>query len=173
MLTDKFGSNEYPLGRKRYTKFSYFFHRKVEDDLKRYSRLAAGMYDPSTKYGGPEKIALENGYIKNHKRDVYSGFVAADKIGYAKEKFVNYWSIEQFEWLEQFRKVPTDMLGLYTTVDNAMIELNKTGKAVSVDAIKEILKREKEWKQKLQQPIFSDVNIQKAINYLPTLFQYS
>jgi len=80
---------------------------------------------------------------------------------------------QQLEWLEQFRKVPADMMGLYTKVDNAMIELNKVGKVVSVDAIKEILKREKEWKQKLQQPIFNDANIQKATNYLPTIFQYS
>ncbi len=177
MLADKFGTEEFPLGRKHYTKYSYFFHRKVQDDLNRYSRLAAGMYDPSTKYGGPEKIALQNGYVKNQKASYkgfsYSGFIAGNNIGYAREKFINYWNMEQLDWLNQFKRVPTDMMGLYTTVDNAMIELNKVGKSVSVDAIKEILKKEKEWKQKLQQPIFSDINIQKAINYLPTLFQYS
>ncbi|MCA9317885.1 MAG: restriction endonuclease subunit S, partial [Planctomycetes bacterium] len=65
-LVSRFGKEDYPLGRKRYTKLSYLLHRRVERRAEGYLKKAAGPYNPKTKYAGPEKIAKANGYILQH-----------------------------------------------------------------------------------------------------------
>jgi restriction endonuclease S subunit len=174
MLTERFGSEKFPLGRKRYTKFSYLFHRYADNQVQDYLRKAAGPYNPKTKYQGPEKIAHENGYVIDHKNGNLVGFIVGKNIATAKTYFEKYWSIDYLNWLEaNFKYKSNDELELYATVDHALLELYKSKKAVSLQEIKTILKTEKEWKAKLEREIFSDLNIQRAIDYLPTIFQYS
>ena len=67
VLARNFGTEQYPLGRKRYTKLSYFLHRHKERRTEGYLKKAAGPYNPRIRYGGPERIALEQGYIRQHK----------------------------------------------------------------------------------------------------------
>lgn len=173
MLTEKFGNEKFPLGRKRYTKLSYLFHRHADNQMQNYLRKAAGPYNPKTKYAGPEKIAHQNGYVADHKNGNLTGFIAGKNISAAKTYFENYWSIDYLNWLDtNFHYKSNDQLELYATVDNAMVELHEKNKPVNVEAVKTIIKTEKEWKAKLERDIFSDANIQKAINYLPTLFNY-
>lgn len=172
VLTHKFSSEKYPLGRKRYTKLSYLFHRHAADQIARYARKAAGPYNPGTKYGGPEKIAQQNKYIVKHTNGKLEGFVASDCIADAYPYFQNYWSMDYLNWMDQFRYKKNDELELYATVDNAMIELYAKGQQVNVEAVKSIIKSEKEWAAKLEREIFSDTNIQSAIFYLPTLYAY-
>ncbi len=173
MLTEKFGNEKFPLGRKRYTKLSYLFHRHADNQMQNYLRKAAGPYNPKTKYAGPEKIAHQNGYVADHKNGNLTGFIAGKNISAAKTYFENYWSIDYLNWLDtNFHYKSNDQLELYATVDNAMVELHEKNKPFNVEAVKTIIKTEKEWKAKLEREIFSDANIQKAINYLPTLFQY-
>ena len=46
--------------------FSYFAKRFVgEDPTLSYAKMAGGPYNSKTRYKGPEKIALKNGYIKS------------------------------------------------------------------------------------------------------------
>lgn len=174
LLTEKFGNEKFPLGRKRYTKLSYLFHRHADNQMQNYLRKAAGPYNPKTKYAGPEKIAHQNGYVADHKNGNLTGFIAGKNISAAKTYFENYWSIDYLNWLDtNFHYKSNDQLELYATVDNAMLELHEANKTVNVEAVKQIIKTEKEWKAKLEREIFNDANIQKAITYLPTLFQYS
>lgn len=174
MLTERFANKQYPLGRKRYTKFSYLFHRHVDNQVQDYLRKAAGPYNPKTKYQGPEKIAHENGYVQDYQNGKLSGFIPGENIAAAKTYFQNYWSIDCLTWLEtHFKYKSNDELELYATVDNAMLELHKNNKPINVQEIKTIIKTEKEWKAKLEREIFSDDNIQKAINYLPSIFHYT
>lgn len=174
MLTEIFGNEKFPLGRKRYTKLSYLFHRHADNEMQNYLRKAAGPYNPKTKYAGPEKIAHQNGYVADHKNGNLTGFIAGKNISAAKTYFENYWSIDYLNWLDtNFHYKSNDQLELYATVDNAMLELHEKNKTVNVEAVKQIIKTEKEWKAKLEREIFNNANIQKAITYLPTLFQYS
>lgn len=173
MLTEKFGTKQFPLGRKRYTKFSYLFHRHVDNQIQHYKRKAAGPYNPKTKYQGPEKIAHENGYVDDYQNGNLTGFIPGKNISTAKTYFEKYWSVEHLTWLEgNFRFKKNDDLELYATVDNALLELFRNDKSISVEAVKTIIRTEKEWKAKLERDIFSDANIQKAIDYLLTIFQY-
>jgi restriction endonuclease S subunit len=173
LLTFKFGSEKYPLGRMRYTKLSYLFHRHADNQIKDYLRKAAGPYNPKTKYGGPEKIAHDNGYVADHKSGQLTGFIAGPNIEKAKPYFESYWDIEYLTWLEaQFKYKSNDDLELFATVDNSLIELNKKNKPFTVEAVKNILKKEPQWTAKLEREIFSDLNILRAVTFLPTIFQY-
>lgn len=173
LLTSKFGSEKYPLGRMRYTKLSYLFHRHADNQIKDYLRKAAGPYNPKTKYGGPEKIAHGNGYVIDHKNGQLTGFIAGPNIEEARLYFEKYWNIEYLTWLEaQFKYKSNDDLELFATVDNSLIELNKNNEPFTVETVKKILEKEPEWKAKLKREIFNDINIQRAVTYLPTIFQY-
>jgi type I restriction enzyme S subunit len=170
ILVDGFGSEKFPLGRKRYTKLSYLLHRHVEIKTEGYRKKAAGPYNPDTKYKGPEKIALENGYIKRHTNGQFSGFIADDNIEKAKVYFAKWYGEESLKWLEQFRFNKNDDLELLTTVDMAICDLAKVGQMISVANIKDLIYSYSEWKAKLNRSIFSDVNIAKAIKKSQELF---
>lgn len=173
-LTERFGSEKFPLGRKRYTKLSYLFHRYSDNKIQDYLRKAAGPYNPKTKYGGPEKIALNSKYIQNWKGDNgTTGFVAAEKIDDAKKYFSNYWQIADLDWLTtEFKFKSNDELELLATVDNSLVELFKKNLDFTVANVLDIIKSEKEWEAKLERAIFSDAHVEKAIGFLKGVLEY-
>lgn len=141
--------------------------------MQNYLHKAAGPYNPKTKYAGPEKILHQNKYVKDHQSGNLTGFIAVEKIADAQTYFEKYWSMDYLNWLDSnFHFKSNDQFELYATVDHVMAELNEKNKAVTVDAVKTIIKAEKEWKGKLEREIFRDANFQKVINYLPTIYQY-
>ncbi len=170
VLTSMFGSKEFPIGRLRYTKLSYLFHRKAEHSTQDYLKKAAGPYNPKTRYAGAEKIAIANRYISKHKSGQYSGFVAAAESEKARNYFVKWFGENALRWLEQFRRRKKDDLELLTTVDMAMQELRKAGKQVSVAMVKQLLASEPEWAPKLKREVFSESNISAAIRWSNELF---
>jgi type I restriction enzyme S subunit len=170
MLTKMFGSEQYPLGRKRYTKLSYLLHRRAERRVEGYLKKAAGPYNPATKYGGPEKIALDNKYVRRHKRGNYEGFVESEAIGKAQEYFNKWYGADAAQWLGQFRYASNDDLELWATVDMAMVELRSAGREVTVDAVKGILRSHPNWLPKLDRDLFADKGIADAIAKCDQLF---
>lgn len=171
MLVRHFGSEQYPLGRRRFTKLSYLLHRHVENIAEGYLKKAAGPYNPAVKYKGPESIGNKNGYIRPYQRGQYSGFIAAGNIAEAEGYFAKWYGNDVLIWLEQFRHKSNDELGLITTVDMTMENLRKMGRFVNLDAIKDFIRSHPEWEAKLSQPIFSDTNITCAINICSHLFE--
>ncbi|OPB89597.1 hypothetical protein BAS06_04360 [Elizabethkingia miricola] len=173
-LTERFGSEKFPLGRKRYTKLSYLFHRYSDNKIQDYLRKAAGPYNPKTKYGGPEKIALNSKYIQNWKGDKgTTGFVVAEKIDDAKKYFSNYWQIADLDWLvTEFKFKSNDELELLATVDNSLVELSKKNLELTPTNVLDIIKSEKEWEAKLERTIFSDANVERAIMSLCEILKY-
>jgi len=171
VLAKHFGNMRFPLGRKRYTKLSYLLHRYTDKNVEGYLKKAAGPYNPKTKYGGPERIALEKGYIREHKRGRYEGFVAADNIAEAEDYFDKWYGLDCIQWLEQFRFKKNDELELLATVDMAVEELQAGGKDVNVKGVKDVIRSHPEWKAKLKSPVFSDVKIAETIKKLHRLFE--
>lgn len=169
-LAKHFGKEDFPLGRKRYTKLSYLLHRHAEQQVEGYLKKAAGPYNPKTKYGGPERIALEIGYIREHKNGPYTGFVAADNIAQAEGYFEKWYGTDAIQWLNQFRFKKNDDLELLATVDMAAEELRAEDQAVDVDAVKAVIRSHPEWKAKLDRAVFSNANIAKAIEASCNLF---
>jgi type I restriction enzyme S subunit len=169
-LAKQFGKDEFPLGRKRYTKLSYLLHRHVERKTEGYLKKAAGPYNPRTKYGGPERIALESGYVREHKNGPYSGFVAGDKITQAEGYFEKWYGNDTKQWLEQFRFKKNDELELLATVDMAAEELRAAGQPVDVEGVKMVIRNHPDWQAKLDRPVFSDTNIASAMRESEKLF---
>lgn len=169
-LAKHFGSEQFPLGRKRYTKLCYLLHRHAEKQAEGYLKKAAGPYNPRTKYGGPERIAVENGYVREHASGPYRGFVAANNIAQAEGYFGKWYGADCIQWLEQFRFKKNDDLEVLATVDMAAEELRAAGTRVNVDSVKDVIRGHPEWQAKLDRPVFSDANIGKAIETSRTLF---
>ena len=163
VLVEHFGSAQYPLGRKRSTKLSYLLHRHCEGRAEGYLKKAAGPYNPRTRYGGPEKIALQKEYVRKRKRGNFQGLVAGPQSAEAASYFNKWYGKESVEWLEQFRRRSNDALELLTTVDMAVEELRGAGRAISMSSVKEILRHDTEWQAKLTRTIFSDANLDRAI----------
>lgn len=166
ILADEFGSERYPLHRFRYTKFSYLLHRYAQQNTDDYLKKAAGPYNPKTRYGGAEKIAKSNKYVRVKN----AGFITGDKINEAKTYFEKWFGLDALDWLKQFRRITNERLELWTTIDNALLDLRENNKEATVSNVKKVLSSNKEWQDKLNKEIFSDYNIQKAIEKSTYLF---
>lgn len=169
-LTKKCATGEYPLGRKRYTKFSYLFHRYTDNKIEKYRNKAAGPYNHETKYKGPEKIAKQNKYIQERKEGNFNGFIPDKNIEKALDYFIKYWTEEDIAWFEKNKYLSNDKLELIATVDKAILDLQKQNKAVSFENVKKYIQESEEWKAKLKREIFSDDNIRQTIKDLDTFF---
>lgn len=171
-LVRKLATAQYPLGRKRYNKLAYLAHRKAEDDVtQHYLKKAAGPYSPWAKYGGPEKIALQNGYVKQAKSGTLEGLIVGDKIDKIDNYVPNYPVCVAIDWvIGKFRFKKNDDLELLATVDFAALDLLCNGKDVTAETIKEVIATNKEWSPKLNRAVFSDENIDRALAELAGLF---
>lgn len=173
-MASVFGSDKFPLTRFKYTKVSYLLKRYKEEQDAGYLKHAAGPYKPKTRYGGAEKIAINKKYIDvvatNYKGKEYEGFVASENVDEAIKYFEDWYGADALKWIEQFKFEKNDNLELWATVDMAIEDLKKKDETITVSTIKQVLKENKEWEDKLKRSIFSDINIQKAIIKLETLF---
>ena len=170
VLSAKFGSEKFPLGRFRRTKFSYLLHRHTEHEAAGFMKKAAGPYNPRTRYGGAEKIALKNRYVRVLSVGKSEGFVADENIAQAEGYFEKWYGTEALTWLEQFHYYKNDALELLTTVDMACEDLSRAGKAVTLSTVKQVIRDNPEWKPKLDRPEFSDGNIERTIQSCSQLF---
>jgi type I restriction enzyme S subunit len=170
VLANHFGSENFPLARKRCTKLTYLLHRQAERNAEGYLKKAAGPYNPATRYKGPEGIAQKNKYVRVHNNGTYSGFVAADNISEAESYFQKWYGAEMLAWLEQFHFEKTDKLELIATIDMAMQDLRREEKSVELGTVKQVIQSHPEWEAKLEREIFSDKNISWAIEFCKTLF---
>ena len=170
VLANYFGNKKYPLSRMRYTKLSYLLHRHHEGKAEGYLKKAAGPYNPRTRYGGPEKIALGKGYVRKCTSGKYQGFIAGDNAEESERYFDRWYGREALQWLEQFRYKKNNDLELLTTVDMAIEELRAEGEAVSIESVQEVIHRDPEWTKKLARSTFSSANLERAIVDCEQLF---
>ena len=171
VLAKYYGNEQYPLGRMRYTKLSYLLHRHEDGHTEGYLKKAAGPYNPHTRYGGPEKIALQKDYVRQHRSGKGQGFITGTNVDEAESYFDRWYGSEVIQWLEQFRYETNNDLELLTTVDMAAEELCEAGEEVSVERVKKVIRSHPEWNPKLDRPIFSDANLASAIESCQKLFR--
>jgi type I restriction enzyme S subunit len=171
-LALQFGTEAWPLPRKRRVKLTYLLHRHAEGKAEGYLKKAAGPYNPKTKYQGPEGIALKNGYVREHHNGKYGGLVAGGKIAQAEQYFAE-WYPGGKEWVEQFRFSKTDDLEVLATVDMAIEDLKSSNRTVSLKGVKEVIRAHPEWEAKLSRSAFSDVNMAEAMSKRNELFMSS
>jgi len=173
-LAKQYGSEKFPLTRFKYTKVSYLFKRYREEKTEDYLKKAAGPYNPQTRYGGAEKIALTNKYIKIHTTDYkgkkYQNFLAGESISEALNYFTEWYGNNSINWVNQFKFTTNNNLELWATVDMAIEDLKLEGNSVTLDSIKQLLNDNKNWRPKLKRGTFSDTNIKQAMAKIKVLF---
>lgn len=119
----------------------------------------------------------------------YDGYEAGREIAYeyvTKKKRENGQTIEvktdkikgfegkqgDVDWLvSQFQYTSVNELELLATVDMAICDLRREGKEISVASIKDLIRSNKEWRDKLKKTYFRDSDIQQAIKKCEDLFE--
>ena len=76
------------------------------------------------------------------------------------------------DWLvSQFQYTSVNELELLATVDMAICDIRREGKEISVASIKDLIRSNKEWRDKLKKTYFRDSDIQRAIKKCQDLFE--
>lgn len=170
-IVNAFYSEKYPLGRKKVQKLLYLVRRKEQADISAFHKKAAGPYADEVRYKGGEPIAQKNKYIQVKRSDKGSCFAKGDKIGQALVYLQDWDKQADIDWLvAQFQYTSVNELELLATVDMAICDLRREGKDISVASIKNLIRSNKEWKDKLKKTYFKDADIQRAIKRCRELF---
>lgn len=170
-IVNAFYSEKYRLGRKKVQKLLYLVRRKEQADISAFHKKAAGPYADVVRYKGGEPIAQKNHYIQVKTSDKGSCFAKGEKMEQALAYLLDWGKQADIDWLvSQFQYTNGDELELLATVDMAMCDLRQEGKAVSVTSIKDLIRSNKEWRDKLKKTYFKDADIQRAIKRCRELF---
>ena len=161
-----FASDQYPLGRFRRQKLAYLLHRHAQESTQGFLKKAAGPYNPTIRYKD-ESIALKANYVVERGK---GKFVKGEKNSEAVEYFVQWYGTEAIEWLEQFQYRKNDDLEVLTTVAESIVDLKRNNLAITLEAVKQVIRENPEWRPKLDKDCFSDFKIQSAIKESQKLF---
>ena len=170
-IVNAFYSDKYPLGRKKVQKLLYLLRRKQDEDVSAFKKKAAGPYADEVRYKGGEPIAKKQGYIVTSSTQKGTVFSKGKKIDTALS-YVDKWQMQSYiDWLTStFKYIKTNDLELYATIDMAICDLQHEGITVSVDSVKDLIRSNKEWKDKLTKTYFSDADIARAIAMCKSLY---
>lgn len=171
-IVNAFYSDKYPLGRKKVQKLLYLLRRKEEADISAFHKKAAGPYADEVRYKGGEPIAQKNKYIQVKRSEKGSSFEKGVQMQQALTYLQGWGKQADIDWLvSQFQYTSVNELELLATVDMAICDLRREGKEISVASIKDLIRSNKEWRDKLKKTYFRDSDIQRAIKKCEDLFE--
>ena len=170
-IVNAFYSEKYPLGRKKVQKLLYLVRRKEQADISAFHKKAAGPYADEVRYKGGEPIAQKNKYIQVKRSEKGSRFEKGVQMQQAMAYLREWGKQADVDWLvSQFQYTSVNELELLATVDMAICDLQREGKEISVASIKDLIRSNKEWGDKLKKAYFKDADIQRAIKHCQELF---
>ena len=171
-IVNAFYSEKYPLGRKKVQKLLYLVRRKEQADISAFHKKAAGPYADEVRYKGGEPIAQKNKYIQVKRNEKGSRFEKGVQMQQALTYLQDWGKQGDVDWLvSQFQYTSVNELELLATVDMAICDLRREGKEISVASIKDLIRSNKEWRDKLKKTYFRDSDIQRAIKKCQDLFE--
>ena len=171
-IVNAFYSEKYPLGRKKVQKLLYLVRRKEQADISAFHKKAAGPYADEVRYKGGEPIAQKNKYIQVKRSEKGSRFEKGMQMQQALTYLQDWGKQGDVDWLvSQFQYTSVNELELLATVDMAICDLQREGKEISVASIKDLIRSNKEWRDKLKKTYFRDSDIQQAIKKCEDLFE--
>lgn len=171
-IVNAFYSEKYPLGRKKIQKLLYLVRRKEQADISAFHKKAAGPYADEVRYKGGEPIAQKNKYIQVKRNEKGSCFEKGAQMQQALTYLQDWGKQVDVDWLvSQFQYTSVNELELLATVDMAICDLQREGKEISVASIKDLIRSNKEWRDKLKKNYFRDSDIQRAIKKCQDLFE--
>lgn len=170
-IVNAFYSEKYPLGRKKVQKLLYLLRRKEQADISAFHKKAAGPYADEVRYKGGEPIAQKNKYIQVKGNEKGSCFEKGVQMQQALTYLQEWGKQADIDWLvSQFQYTGINELELLATVDMAICDLRREGKGISVVSIKDLIRSNKEWRDKLKKAYFKDADLQRAIKRCQELF---
>lgn len=153
-IVNAFYSEKYPLGRKKVQKLLYLVRRKEQADISAFHKKVAGPYADGIRYKGGEPIAQKNKYIQVKRSEKGSRFEKGVQMQQAIAYLQDWGKQADIDWLvSQFRYISVNELELLATVDMAICDLRREGKEISVASIKDLIRSNKEWRDKLKKTI--------------------
>ena len=171
-IVNAFYSEKYPLERKKVQKLLYLVRRKEQADISAFHKKAAGPYADEVRYKGGEPIAQKNKYIQVRRSEKGSCFEKGVQMQQALTYLQDWGKQGDVDWLvSQFQYTSVNELELLATVDMAICDLRREGKEISVASIKDLIRSNKEWRDKLKKTYFRDSDIQQAIKKCEDLFE--
>ena len=171
-IVNAFYSEKYPLGRKKVQKLLYLVRRKEQADISAFHKKAAGPYADEVRYKGGEPIAQKNKYIQVKRSEKGSRFEKGVQMQQAMAYLQEWGKQADIDCLvSQFQYTSVNELELLATVDMAICDLRREGKEISVTSIKDLIRSNKEWRDKLKKTYFRDSDIQRAIKKCQDLFE--
>jgi len=155
-----------PVSRFRAGKMIYLIERAVQLGLfQNYLKQAAGPYDPSLRYKGPENIAVRQQQWLIPVDE--SHFQPGPKIHEVTRYAGRYLSLAQASAvIEQFKTYQDQTLSRWTTVEMAARELEACGEPVTPQRILGYIDGVPEWRHKLQREEFSPALIASTLTGL-------
>ena len=170
-IVNAFYSEKYPLGRKKVQKLLYLVRRKEQADISAFHKKAAGPYADEVRYKGGEPIAQKNTYVQVKGNEKGSCFEKGVQMQQALTYLQEWGKQADIDWLvSQFQYTGINELELLATVDMAICDLRREGKGISVVSIKDLIRSNKEWRDKLKKAYFKDADLQRAIKRCQELF---
>jgi len=162
-----------PLGNFRLQKAVYFARRFMgERALEReYLRKAAGPYNPTMRYSGGIKVALDRNWIAPAAGKYGQGHAPGSAIADAQEWIEKYGFEKPAAWVrDKFKFKSNDIWELLATVDYAMLALEHDNKAPNAANVFAFISADPEWAPKVERLRLSEVSIQNAMAELESLF---
>jgi len=157
-----------PVSRFRVGKMIYLIERSQHlGTFQGFIKQAAGPYDPSLRYGGPEKIAVHDHQwlLETDESHFAPGPNILNALRYA-ERYVNI--DEARVVIQDFRTYRDGALERWTTLDMAIHEILDDGGQISEQAILDYIRSIPEWAPKLEREEFSISKIRKTLIGLRT-----
>jgi hypothetical protein len=165
-VVHKLHSPGYPVSRFRVQKILYLIEAITETGLfTEFRKQAAGPYDPSLRYKGPEDIAVrQRGWLVQPDD---SHFEPGPNIEEALRYASRYIDTELAELvLEEFHTFKDGTLERWTTVHLAAVELLRQGQPVTPETIAAYIESIPEWQPKLSRDEFTSGRIADALHGL-------
>jgi restriction endonuclease S subunit len=162
-----------PLGNFRLQKAVYFARRFMGERAldQQYLRKAAGPYNPSMRYSGGVKIALEKNWIAPATGKFGPGHSPGSAFDDASAWIEKYQFAQPAASVrDKFKFKQNDIWELLATVDYAMLALEHAGCAPTAANVFAYIGNDEEWRPKIEKLHLSEASIQNAMAELRSLF---
>ncbi len=162
-----------PLGNFRLQKAVYFARRFLSETALEgeYLRKAAGPYNPTMRYSGGMKVALDKNWISPASGKYGPGHSPGAAIGEAQSWTDQYNFAQAAAWVrDKFKFKQNDIWELLATIDYAMLALSHQGTNPTSQAVLSYIDQDPEWHPKIAKLGLTEPAIQNAMVELESLF---
>lgn len=162
-----------PLGNFRLQKAVYFARRFMGETALdgEYLRKAAGPYNPTMRYSGGMKVALEKNWIAPATGKYGPGHSPGTAIDDAVSWIEKYSFAQAAAWVrDKFKFKQNDIWELLATIDYAKLALDYQGAIPTARAVFDYIDQDSEWHPKIAKLGLTEPAIQNAMVELTSLF---